>query len=105
MNLPASAVEFLDAFHGAFDPAVWRGRLPWVHCYTFSKCETPQGACAAAGPARADTLASTASTSPLLPPQPFWRPFCARILSGTGEGGGAAGAPPLPRWLWHPAPS
>lgn len=38
MNLPASAVEFLDAFKGAFSPAAWRGQqLPTVHCYTFSK--------------------------------------------------------------------
>jgi tRNA (guanine37-N1)-methyltransferase len=38
MNLPASAVEFLDAFNGAFDPAHWRGRqLPMVHVYTFKK--------------------------------------------------------------------
>eukprot|EP00877_Chromochloris_zofingiensis_P003489 jgi/Chrzof1/13140/Cz07g21120.t1 len=42
MNLPASAVEFLDAFHGAFDPAQWRGRLPTIHCYTFMKDETEQ---------------------------------------------------------------
>lgn len=37
MNLPASAIEFLDAFSGAFDPARWRGRLPMVHCYTFKR--------------------------------------------------------------------
>jgi hypothetical protein len=35
MNLPASAIEFVDAFNGAFDPAVWKGRLPLVHLYTF----------------------------------------------------------------------
>ncbi|KAF6261234.1 Met-10+ like-protein-domain-containing protein [Scenedesmus sp. NREL 46B-D3] len=41
MNLPASAVEFLDAFRGAFDPASWAGRqLPLVHVYTFMKSET-----------------------------------------------------------------
>jgi tRNA (guanine37-N1)-methyltransferase len=44
MNLPASAVEFLDAFHGAFDPQAWEGRpLPWVHVYTFQKNETEAG--------------------------------------------------------------
>ncbi len=44
MNLPASAVEFLDAFNGAFDRGSWRGRLPLVHVYTFKKsAETDQG--------------------------------------------------------------
>jgi tRNA (guanine37-N1)-methyltransferase len=44
MNLPASAVEFLDAFHGAFDPETWAGRpLPLVHVYTFSKGESNEG--------------------------------------------------------------
>ena len=44
MNLPASAVEFLDAFGGSFDPARWRGRLPMVHVYTFKKgIETDAG--------------------------------------------------------------
>lgn len=45
MNLPASAIEFLDAFNGAFDPATWAGKdLPMVHCYTFKKAaETEQG--------------------------------------------------------------
>ena len=37
MNLPASAVEFLDAFRGACTDDRWRDRLPTVHCYTFSK--------------------------------------------------------------------
>ncbi|KAG2488861.1 hypothetical protein HYH03_012656 [Edaphochlamys debaryana] len=38
MNLPASAVEFLDCFGGAFDPETWKGRpLPLVHCYTFKR--------------------------------------------------------------------
>jgi tRNA (guanine37-N1)-methyltransferase len=50
MNLPASAVEFLDAFYGAFDPVSWQGRqLPWVHCYTFMKNETEEGECPGAG--------------------------------------------------------
>lgn len=34
MNLPASAVEFLDVFNGLFGQE-WVGRLPWIHCYTF----------------------------------------------------------------------
>lgn len=38
MNLPASAIEFLDAYNGAFDPAVWsEATLPTIHCYTFMK--------------------------------------------------------------------
>ena len=40
MNLPASAIEFLDVFKGLFDPKRWRdqGRdLPWIHVYTFKK--------------------------------------------------------------------
>jgi tRNA (guanine37-N1)-methyltransferase len=36
MNLPASAVEFLDALSGAFAAPAWAGRaLPLVHCYAF----------------------------------------------------------------------
>ncbi|KAG2433060.1 hypothetical protein HYH02_012764 [Chlamydomonas schloesseri] len=38
MNLPASAIEFLDAFNGTFDPTAWAHRpLPTVHCYTFKR--------------------------------------------------------------------
>ena len=37
MNLPASAIEFLDAFNGAFDQAVWKGQMPYVHCYCFQR--------------------------------------------------------------------
>ena len=51
MNLPASAVEFLDAFNGAFDPATWAGKpLPEIHCYTFSKALTEDESGAAAPP-------------------------------------------------------
>ncbi|CAG9465377.1 unnamed protein product [Pedinophyceae sp. YPF-701] len=35
MNLPASAVEFLDAMAGAFPAERFRGRMPLVHVYTF----------------------------------------------------------------------
>lgn len=47
MNLPASAIEFLDAFNGAFDPVAWADRpLPTVHCYTFKRAnETEAGRC------------------------------------------------------------
>lgn len=46
MNLPASAIEFVDAFRGAFNAGVWEGRpLPLVHCYTFrTASETSAGA-------------------------------------------------------------
>jgi len=37
MNLPASALEFLDALVGAFDAETWHAPLPRVHCYCFSK--------------------------------------------------------------------
>ncbi|RLN94459.1 hypothetical protein BBJ28_00005392 [Nothophytophthora sp. Chile5] len=37
MNLPAIALEFLDAFPGQFDH--WEGELPFIHCYCFSNAE------------------------------------------------------------------
>lgn len=37
MNLPAIALEFLDAFPGQFDH--WEGEMPFVHCYCFSNAE------------------------------------------------------------------
>jgi tRNA (guanine37-N1)-methyltransferase len=43
MNLPASGIEFLDSFLGAFDRHTWRGPLPRVHCYCFSKEADAQG--------------------------------------------------------------
>ena len=40
MNLPASAIEFLDVFKGAFDRATWGDRkLPTIHCYTFKRAD------------------------------------------------------------------
>lgn len=40
MNLPAAAVEFLDALNGSFCPRLWEGQpLPLVHVYTFAKGE------------------------------------------------------------------
>ena len=41
MNLPASALTFLDAFVGAFRRDAWKGPLPMVHCYCFSKAADP----------------------------------------------------------------
>lgn len=41
MNLPASALTFLDVFVGAFDRERWHAPLPRVHCHCFSKAEDP----------------------------------------------------------------
>ncbi|GAB4828351.1 hypothetical protein Ancab_035348 [Ancistrocladus abbreviatus] len=37
MNLPASAIQFLDAFRGCIQKKYWKGLLPWVHCYCFMR--------------------------------------------------------------------
>ena len=37
MNLPASAVSFLDAFQGACSDSRWQGHMPTVNVYTFSR--------------------------------------------------------------------
>ncbi|KAL7153608.1 hypothetical protein ABFS83_04G180800 [Erythranthe nasuta] len=37
MNLPASALEFLDALGGLIDKKHWKGSLPWIHCYCFMR--------------------------------------------------------------------
>ncbi|KAG4930222.1 hypothetical protein JHK82_047290 [Glycine max] len=43
MNLPASAVQFLDAFRGLIQKKYWKGCLPWIHCYCFIRAtETPE---------------------------------------------------------------
>lgn len=39
MNLPATALTFLDVFVRAFDRQRWQAPLPRVHCYCFSKAE------------------------------------------------------------------
>ncbi|XWS71993.1 hypothetical protein CRYUN_Cryun02cG0002400 [Craigia yunnanensis] len=35
LNLPASALQFLDAFRGIISRKYWKGPLPLVHCYCF----------------------------------------------------------------------
>ncbi|PSS36250.1 TRNA (guanine(37)-N1)-methyltransferase like [Actinidia chinensis var. chinensis] len=35
MNLPASALQFLDAYRGLIQGRCWKGSLPWIHCYCF----------------------------------------------------------------------
>ncbi|PIA32481.1 hypothetical protein AQUCO_04500234v1 [Aquilegia coerulea] len=37
MNLPASALQFLDVFRGLICRKHWKGTLPWIHCYCFMK--------------------------------------------------------------------
>ncbi|KAJ4971336.1 hypothetical protein NE237_004435 [Protea cynaroides] len=37
MNLPASAIQFLDAFRGLIRRKYWKGPLPWIHCYCFMR--------------------------------------------------------------------
>ncbi|XP_020111520.1 tRNA (guanine(37)-N1)-methyltransferase [Ananas comosus] len=37
MNLPASALQFLDVFHGLLRKKHWKGLLPWIHCYCFMR--------------------------------------------------------------------
>ncbi|KAK2978225.1 hypothetical protein RJ640_024258 [Escallonia rubra] len=37
MNLPASALKFLDAFRGLIHRKYWKGPLPWIHCYCFMR--------------------------------------------------------------------
>lgn len=37
MNLPASALKFLDAFNGIIQRRLWKGSLPWIHCYCFMR--------------------------------------------------------------------
>ncbi|GAV82065.1 LOW QUALITY PROTEIN: Met_10 domain-containing protein [Cephalotus follicularis] len=37
MNLPASALQFLDAFRGLIHRKYWKGALPWIHCYCFMR--------------------------------------------------------------------
>ncbi|KAL6224039.1 hypothetical protein ACLB2K_002895 [Fragaria x ananassa] len=42
MNLPASALEFLDAFKGVIQRRCWRDTLPLIHCYCFIRASETQ---------------------------------------------------------------
>ncbi|XP_062090709.1 tRNA (guanine(37)-N1)-methyltransferase 2 isoform X5 [Humulus lupulus] len=42
MNLPASALQFLDAFRGIIQRKYWKGDLPWIHCYCFIRANETQ---------------------------------------------------------------
>ncbi|KAM5547667.1 tRNA (guanine(37)-N1)-methyltransferase 2 [Rosa sericea] len=42
MNLPASALEFLDAFRGVIQRKYWRDTLPLIHCYCFIRASETQ---------------------------------------------------------------
>ncbi|KAI4344056.1 hypothetical protein L6164_011330 [Bauhinia variegata] len=49
MNLPASAIQFLDVFRGLLKREYWKGQLPWIHCYGFIRAsETPESITAVA---------------------------------------------------------
>ncbi|MCO5594196.1 hypothetical protein L7F22_048220 [Adiantum nelumboides] len=37
MNLPASALNFLDVFRGLLSKEKWKGMMPRVHCYCFMR--------------------------------------------------------------------
>ncbi|KAM7274953.1 hypothetical protein ACFE04_016819 [Oxalis oulophora] len=39
MNLPASALQFLDAFRGVIKRKYWKGPLPFIHCYCFIRAD------------------------------------------------------------------
>ncbi|KAL6509664.1 hypothetical protein OROGR_022974 [Orobanche gracilis] len=43
MNLPASAIQFLDAFRGLIHRKNWKGSLPWIHCYCFMRSNETEG--------------------------------------------------------------
>ncbi|KAI7750802.1 hypothetical protein M8C21_019708 [Ambrosia artemisiifolia] len=42
MNLPASALQFLDVFKGLIQRKYWKGSLPWIHCYCFIRSNESQ---------------------------------------------------------------
>lgn len=57
MNLPASAIQFLDAFKGLIQRKYWKGNLPLIHCYCFIRAtETPESIIAVAESALKATI-------------------------------------------------
>jgi len=42
MNLPASALEFLDVLNGLLCKERWKGNMPRVHCYCFMRSNETQ---------------------------------------------------------------
>jgi tRNA G37 N-methylase Trm5 len=61
MNLPASAVSFLDVFLGLFEPETDPETLPFVHCYGFSNASDPSVDILQVGPPRSISYSLTAS--------------------------------------------
>ncbi|CAD5177385.1 unnamed protein product [Musa acuminata subsp. malaccensis] len=61
MNLPASALEFLDVFKGLIQREHWRGSLPWIHCYCFIRSTETKGSILS----KAESLLSTKITDPI----------------------------------------
>lgn len=43
MNLPASALEFLDVLNGLLSKGIWKGTMPRVHCYCFMRSKETNG--------------------------------------------------------------
>ncbi|THU49286.1 hypothetical protein C4D60_Mb06t07960 [Musa balbisiana] len=61
MNLPASALDFLDVFKGLIQSEHWRGSLPWIHCYCFIRStETKESILS-----KAESLLSTKIADPI----------------------------------------
>ncbi|XP_065042628.1 tRNA (guanine(37)-N1)-methyltransferase 1 isoform X1 [Musa acuminata AAA Group] len=61
MNLPASALDFLDVFKGLIQREHWRGSLPWIHCYCFIRStETKESILS-----KAESLLSTKIADPI----------------------------------------
>lgn len=110
MNLPASALDFLDVFVGAFPRALWRAPLPRIHCYCFSKALDPQAdviqraeqvmGCAIPG-ATAHIVRDVAPSKLMLCvefdlPESAWDDAAAAAEPGSAEAGSAEPGPTEP---------